>query len=170
MDSGLTRTPSQTGDIDSVLSTSTTVATQPPGDSPFNPLGILSSASPSQHPSKFHPPKALAVRLWSIYTENVELFAGLKLLHLPTDEVRVYSAIDDPSRASFSDLALCYAIYFASTVTVHDDEVPLILGRDKEGLLLELKIGLEQALAHGNFLDRPSLTGLQALAIWLVSS
>jgi len=112
----------------------------------------------------------VAVRLWNIYVDNVEGCTGLKLLHLPTDEVKVYSTIDKPTKASFENLALCLAIYFASTVSLDDGEAQAILGQDKCAHLLSFKVGLEQAFAQGDFLDRPTLTGLHALAIYLACS
>jgi len=101
---------------------------------------------------------------------NVDGCAGLKLLHLPTDELKVYSTIDRPTDSSFENLALCFAIYFASTVSLDDEEAQTILGQDKCAHLLSFKAGLEQAFAQGDFLDRPTLTGLHALAIYLVCS
>lgn len=132
----------------------------------FNASGILSSPSVSISPSKFHPPNHLAAKLWNIFKEHVEACAGLKLLHIPTDEVKVFSVIANPSAASFEDLALCFAIYFASTVSVDPAETELVLGKGKDDALLEFKVGLEQALAHGDFLDRPTISGLHALAIY----
>lgn len=146
-----------------------TVSLNPPV-SPFNALGILSSPSISQTPSCFHPPKQVAVRLWNIYVTNVEGYSGLKLLHLPTDELKVYSTIDKPTESSFENFALCLAIYFASAVSLGDEEAQAILGQAKCAHLLSFKTGLEQAFAQGDFLDRPTLTGLQAMAIYLVCS
>lgn len=110
------------------------------------------------------------MRLWNTYVDNVESCAGLKLLHLPTDEVKIYSTIDDPTKASFENLALCLAIYFASTVSLDDEETQAFFGQDKCAYLLSFKVGLEQAFAQGDFLDCPTLTGLHALAIYLVCS
>lgn len=104
------------------------------------------------------------------YVDNVEDCAGLKLLHLPTDQVKIFSAIHKPEAAPLENLALCLAICFASTVSLDDLEVRLILGKDKRAHLLGFKVGLEQAFAQGDFLDRPTLTGLHALAIYLVCS
>ena len=99
---------------------------------------------------------------------NVEGCADLKLLHIPTAEVKMYSVINDPTSAAFEDLALSFSVYFASTVSVDDSAAVVTLGQDKDVLLQSFKIGLEQSLAHGNFLDRPNMPGLQALAIYLV--
>jgi hypothetical protein len=84
--------------------------------------------------------------------------AGLKLLHLPTDELKVYSPIDKPTEASSENLALCLAL--------DDEEAQAILGQDECAHLLSFKTGLEQVFAQGDFLDRPTLTGLHALAIY----
>jgi hypothetical protein len=101
---------------------------------------------------------------------NVEGCAGLRLLHLPTDEFKVYSTIDKPPEASFENIALRLAIYFAATVSLDDEEAQAVFGQGKCTHLLSFKYGLEQAFAQGDFLDRPTLTGLHALAIYLVCS
>ncbi|SPO05646.1 uncharacterized protein DNG_08333 [Cephalotrichum gorgonifer] len=135
--------------------------------SPFNALGVLSSPDPSVDPSALHPTQSLAVRLWNLYVSNADCCSGLKILHIPTDELRVYATIHDPSAAPFENLALSFAVYFAATVSVAEAEVQATLGQDKDSLLRRCKAGLEQSLAHGNFLDCPTITGLQALLIYL---
>ena len=80
----------------------------------------------------------------------------------------MYSTIDNPVTASLDNLALSFAIYFASTVSLDAPEAQAVLGEDEHTLLLRFKVGLEQAFAHGDFLDRPTMTGLHALAIYLV--
>ncbi|KAF7557993.1 hypothetical protein G7Z17_g281 [Cylindrodendrum hubeiense] len=133
--------------IDSILTPPHTGSPHPAASSPFDALGILSSPSLSITPASLHPSQELAAKLWKIYVENVEACMGLKVLHIPTDEIKVYSVINDPTTAPLDKLSLSFAILFAST----------------------LKVGLEQAFAHGNFLDRPTITGLHALAIYLPS-
>ena len=108
------------------------------------------------------------MKLWNIYVDNVEACTGSKLLHLPTDEVKVYSTIADPAVAPLENLAISFATYFASAVSLDDPKAQITLGQDKHALLLQLKVGLEQTFAHGDFLDRPTITGLTALAIYLV--
>lgn len=135
----------------------------------LNALGILSSPSLSISPADLHPPSHLAAKLWSIFIEHVEACAGLKLLHIPTDEVKIFSVIADPSAASPEDLALCFAIYFASTVSLDSAGTELLMGKDKHAALLQFKVGLEQAFAHGDFLDRPTISGVHALTIFTAS-
>ena len=119
-------------------------------------------------PASLHPSTQLAAKLWNIFVQNVKSGVGLKVLHLPTDEVKVYSTIDDPKMASPDNLALSFAIYFAATVTLDGPEAQIVLEEDKHTLLLRFKAGLEQAFAYGDFLDRPTMTALHALAIYLV--
>jgi hypothetical protein len=106
--------------------------------------------------------------LWKTYLDRVEVCAGLKILHIPSHEVKVYSVINDPTKASFEDLALCFAIYFAATTSLDSLEASIIFGHDRDRLLHSFKLGLEQAFAYGDFLDRPKLTGVYALAMHLV--
>lgn len=136
----------------------------------FDGRGILSSPIPSLPPYSLHPPAPIAISLWNIYTSNVEGVLGLKLLHIPTDEVKVYSVIDEPSSSPLCDLALCYAVYFASLLSLDGSEARAVLGRDKASQLLDLKIGLEQSFSQADFLNKPNIVGLQALAIYLVST
>ena len=110
------------------------------------------------------------MRLWNVYLSNVDGCTGLKLLHIPTDEVKVYSTIDSPSTASFEDLALCFSIYFAAAVSLDDQDATSVFVQNNHSSLVDYKLGLEQSFAHGDFLERPTLTGLLALAIYLVSS
>ncbi|KAH8658512.1 hypothetical protein BX600DRAFT_401253 [Xylariales sp. PMI_506] len=163
----LSRVIGEERDIQSVLSTSHTTTPHPSSCSPFNGHGILSPVSLEQHPSQFHPPKPLAVRLWNVYVDNVDGCSRFKLLHTPTDGVRIYSTIDAPGKASFENLALCFAVYFAATLSLGDQEAQVSLGEEKHTLLLRFKVGLEQAFAYGDFLDRPNITGLHALAVYL---
>ncbi|EEU36122.1 uncharacterized protein NECHADRAFT_53038 [Fusarium vanettenii 77-13-4] len=110
--------------------------------SPFSAMGILSSPSLSQHPSIFHPDKPIAAELWNTYASNVESCLGLRILHIPTDEVRVYSAIHNPTKAPFDDLAFCFAIYFASTMSLEEPDAPAMLILDKPRQLQLFKAAL----------------------------
>ncbi len=140
----------------------------PPASSPFTALGIISAPSPSVVTASLHPLKQVAVRLWKIYVDNVDGCTGLKLLHPPTHSIVLYSTIDNPAAAPLDNLAMAFAVYFASALSLSGPVADVILGQDKTAALLQFKLGLEQAFAHGDFLDRPTLTGIHALTIYLV--
>ncbi|KAF4444278.1 hypothetical protein F53441_11186 [Fusarium austroafricanum] len=146
----------QEKDIETELSTSSDTQTID-SSSAFDTRGILSCPSHNQSAPMFHPEKAVAIDLWNVYLSKVEICIGLKITHVPTDEIRVYSTISDPLHAKVDDLAFCYSIYFAATVA----------SDSQTAQLHRYKSGLEQAFAQGDFLNSPTLTGLRALAIYL---
>ena len=82
----------------------------------------------------------------------------------------MYSTIDEPITVSLDSLALCFAIYFAAAVSLDIPEAQETLSEGNYMILLWLKASLEQAFAHGDFLDRPTVTGLHVLTIYLVCS
>ncbi|KAF4869846.1 C6 transcription factor asaR [Colletotrichum siamense] len=162
--SGLVLTPPQEHDVRSYLSISEAETATVAAPSPFVPIGIISEPFPFHLMSSLHPEKSAAIRLWTNYVNNIEPY--VKILHVPTDEATVYSTIAEPHRAKAEHLALCFAIYFVS-VAVPD-------GADRRGRkertlnLHQFKKGLEQALSHANFLERPTIVLLKALGIYLV--
>ncbi|KAM5370301.1 hypothetical protein ACJZ2D_008597 [Fusarium nematophilum] len=133
--------------------------------SPFNPMGILSNSSFSTPLASLHPPKRTAMKLWKVFIESVD--ACIKIIHIPTSEILVYTVLQDPSRASAEDLALCFSIYYAAAIALPPDEADHILGEERTQSLHRFKIGLEQALAQADFLENPTLTLLHAIAIYL---
>jgi hypothetical protein len=112
------------------------------------------------------PTKSSAIELWKNYVDNVE--PCNKVLHRPTAEVLVYSAIDDPQSTSAEAMAVIFAVLFISTVILDSNSVHSITGEDKMASLRRFKFGLEQAFAKADFLQHPSVSLLQALSIYLV--
>ncbi|GAB0133136.1 hypothetical protein EsDP_00001551 [Epichloe bromicola] len=134
--------------------------------SAFNPIGILSSPVYSQPAASFHPPKSTAGQLWRIFVDVVDTL--YKLVHIPTTEITVYTVINDPETAPAESLALCYAIYYAATVALDEQEDCVqVLGETWNSALLRYKAGLEQAFAQADLLENPTVVMLQAMAIYL---
>ncbi|KAH6657802.1 fungal-specific transcription factor [Truncatella angustata] len=163
----ISRVIDEENDIQSVLTTPRSEASQPTMPSPFNPMGILSSPCFDQPISAFHPPKQVAMQLWKIFVDYIDM--TIKVLHIPTDEILVYTAIDNPEAASAEVLALCYAVYCISVLAVDENEVQSTLSEDKISSLKRFKLGFEQSLARADFLDNPTVTLLKALSIYLVA-
>ncbi|KAF2731873.1 hypothetical protein EJ04DRAFT_497847 [Polyplosphaeria fusca] len=113
-----------------------------PDISPFSALGILSSPSSSMLPSSLHPSKQIAVRLWNVYVSKVAGASVIKILHIPTDELKVYTTIDDTTTSPFDYIALNFAIYFISTTALDEDEASFILGQHKTTALVQFKSAL----------------------------
>ncbi|KAI5459326.1 fungal-specific transcription factor [Mariannaea sp. PMI_226] len=154
-------------DVRSVLSTPKSRSSQMPASSPFSVAGILSARCLDEPLTNYLPSKTTAMKLWGAYLEAVD--SSSKVLHIPTDEITIFTAIDDPSRASTETLALCFSIYFAGTLALDSADM---LGLPKDQFyetLHRFKHGLEQAFALAEFLENPTVVLLQALAIYLVA-
>ncbi|EWY79894.1 hypothetical protein FOYG_16959 [Fusarium oxysporum NRRL 32931] len=113
--------------------------------------------------------KQTALKLWNIYLERIESGTGLKVLHIPTDEVRVCATIENPAEIQLENLALCFAIFFAATAILEPAEAQALLDEDSVTRQFKFKTGLEQALAEAEVLENPTLTLLNAMAIYLSS-
>ncbi|KEY69358.1 hypothetical protein S7711_08116 [Stachybotrys chartarum IBT 7711] len=140
---------------------------QRPYCSPFNALGVLSARALDQPPHSNHPPTQVAVKLWNHFKECVDTACNACLLHMPTDEVKVYSVIQDPAKASYENLALCFAIYFTTVASLTEEDAKILLGRDRTAALFLFKDGLEQSFAYADFLDCPTVTLLNALSTYI---
>jgi hypothetical protein len=106
------------------------------------------------------------MQLWEVFVKYVDIFN--KVLHIPTTQVTVFQAIEDPLDAGAEVNCLLFAIYFSSVTALTDDAVVGILGYDKSKALRTFKKGLDLYLAQANFLESPTLTTLQAMALFIV--
>lgn len=106
------------------------------------------------------------MQLWKTFVDYIDI--GIKVLHIPTDEVLVYTTIDSPERASPEAMALCFAVYYVSTVAMEESQALEILSEDKISSIQRYKLGFEQSFAFADFLENPTMTLLKALAIYLV--
>jgi hypothetical protein len=134
---------------------------------PFLKIGGTLSNSPALESQNEHPTRWQAVQLWQVFVNNVDPLT--KILHIPTAQPTVFEAINNPRGAARDVNALLFAIYFAATTSLQKEDVNHLLGQEKSVAIEVLKQGLEKALEHANLLDNPTLTSIQALAIYLVS-
>ncbi|KAI9172568.1 C6 transcription factor asaR [Paramyrothecium foliicola] len=165
----LSRVIGEEQNIESALTTPREAPSLQECSSPFNVLGILSAPNPLQPPHVFHPSKTLALKLWEIYSSNEDLCVCHKVLHRPTAEATIFGTIANPEKAPQDHLALCFSIYFSATESLRNSDTEPIPPTERRAHLLSFKSGVEQAFAYGDFLDCPSVIGLQALAIYLAA-
>jgi hypothetical protein len=118
--------------------------------------------------SNLFPTRWQATQLWQIYLVNVDPF--LRVLHVPTTEPSVFAAINHPEDVPAEFNALLFAIYFAATTSLLAPDVATIVGRDRASVLNTYRRGLEISLSMASFLDAPTITSLQAMAIYMVCS
>ncbi|KAF4991286.1 hypothetical protein FGRMN_7946 [Fusarium graminum] len=131
--------------------------------SPFNPMGMLSADLSPTAISSFHPPRRIAIRLWKVFVDSVDL--STKVVHIPETETILYTALSDPTKATAESLGLCFAIYYASLTALHPEEALDITGEDRKQMLHRYRVCLEQSLAQADFFDNPTVILLQAIAI-----
>ena len=113
-------------------------------------------------------PNALqAMQLYQIYLTNVDPL--VKILHVPTLQPRMYSAIQNPSRAEDSQSMLLYSICFAAVVTMTPVEVETQFSVDKAFLSRHCRDCVEQYISKPAMMMAPNIEYLQALTIFLVS-
>jgi hypothetical protein len=93
----------------------------------------------------------------------------LKILHIPSTQIALFAALNNLGSINKNMEALIFAIFFAATTSMSSADAAHLLGTEKSNALKEYRGGLEQALAMGNLLDSPSVTSLQAMAIYLVN-
>ena len=119
---------------------------------------------------EFYPDPQLALRLWTVYVKSVD--PVLKILHIPTAQSVVVATILDPRSAESSTVALTFAIYFAAVTAIgHEDKDEAIeLPCEKPVLLKRYKMSLDRLLMVPDLMNRPCMTALQALAIYVVST
>lgn len=130
-------------------------------------MGLLSS--PAVYDDKergWRLSRLSATQLWHIFVQNVD--ATIKILHIPTDEVTIFTAIHQPESVSSDVLALVNALYFATTLTLEPEEAQHILGIDKPNALRTFKREFQMHLAGADMLENPTVVLLQGLAIYLV--
>ena len=94
--------------------------------------------------------------------------AIFKVLHIPTVQVKIYAAINDLESAPPDIECLMFATYFAGTTSLSTDEVTAMFGEDKMTCLARFSAGLDASFGAANVLERPTLTALQAMTIYLV--
>lgn len=105
-----------------------------------------------------------------MYVKSVD--PVLKILHIPTAQSAVVATILDPKSAGSSTVALTFAIYFAAVTALgHDDQnEPIELPCEMPVLLKRYKMSLDRLLLVTDLMNRPEMTALQALAIYVVST
>lgn len=101
-----------------------------------------------------------------MFVHNVAPFC--KILHIPTAQIGIFTAMENPREASEDTNCLLFAIYFAAITSIASTDVANLFGWDKMNALSTFKHGLELSLARTRFLDKPTITSLEAMCIFLV--
>ena len=94
--------------------------------------------------SGLHPQPGQILRLWQIYSENVNPL--LKLTHIPTMQARIIDVASNVTNIGATIEALMFSIYCVSVMSLAEDECLGLLGTSKKLLLESYQFGCQQAL------------------------
>lgn len=127
----------------------------------FSGFNLSTVDAQSHHPNRWQ-----ASQLWQVFLNNVDPIA--KFLHIPTIQIMVFAAINNPDENPSDLEALLFAIYFTATTSMSCKDVKNLLDQDRDTALIQFKQGLEQSLAKANIMETPSLMSLQAMTLYVV--
>lgn len=111
--------------------------------------GTLTSPDVLSGVARLLPPERQATTPYR-YTQNVGPLS--KVLHLPTDQVTVFSAILNPDAAATDTRYLLFATYFTSISVLTPEDAKAIMGRDKAELARNYKMGFEISVTRPRIL------------------
>ncbi|EHK18593.1 uncharacterized protein TRIVIDRAFT_124741, partial [Trichoderma virens Gv29-8] len=158
-------------DKSSLLHTPYSETKQQDLDSPFSLMGLLSSPAVFDEKERgWRLSRLSATQLWHLFVQNVD--ATIKILHIPTDEVTVFTAIHQPESVSSDVLAMVSAVYFATTLTLEPEEAQHILGVDKSNALRTFKREFQRHLAGADMLENPTASSrayYHGRGIWILN-
>jgi len=114
---------------------------------------------------KFHPPVTQIPVYWNLFKSNID--PVMKLLHIPTMEVRISRVCQDLDSISKPMDALLFTVYFAAVTSLSPEDCIVQLGHEKQAALRKYRFAAEQAFARAGFLSTQELLVLQALLLFL---
>ncbi|RAQ51655.1 C6 transcription factor [Aspergillus flavus] len=139
------------------------------GSTAFSPLRAEGLLLNPQHTvsdvAELYPSRWEATQLWQVYLNNVNPL--MRVVHIPTLLPKLYNAINSPGDVPADLSALLFAIYFAATTSLLSINEGDFLGGQKHAAVQKYQRGLEVSLYNSSFLDSPTITSLQAMAIYV---
>jgi hypothetical protein len=118
--------------------------------------------------NSLHPSPAQAQTIWHIFKESPD--QQIKVVHRPHTESILRQALRDATALNNSELALVFAIYFASVVSMTPENVQTCFKMPKGTATAAYRAAAEQALMRANFLSVHDLTTSQALVLFVAFS
>jgi hypothetical protein len=116
----------------------------------------------------YNPSRWQALQLWQTFLNNIDPI--IKIIHSPTVQAAIYTAINNPSNVEHDLSALLFPIYFSATTSLSNADAFNLLGQERGTSLTRFKQGLEHSLAGANVFDSPSTRSLQAMTLYIASN
>ncbi|RGP79855.1 transcription factor [Fusarium longipes] len=127
---------------------------------------LLGNSNYSSRQPLTHPHPNVMMRLWAIYSRNVDPL--MKILHRPTMSKHFQAYIEAPTTHRFTPEinAVMFAIYFCAAACLSPESCFKQLGESKEVLTKRYRVAVERALAEADYLSTTKLETLQALTLY----
>ncbi|RGP67728.1 transcription factor [Fusarium sporotrichioides] len=107
------------------------------------------------------------LRLWQVFLNRVNPLS--KMIHGPSTEQLIISAMTNPVDMPHKSRALLFSICLASVVSLSKDEAKSMLDLHKNEAIQRFTDGLKTALNKVNYLRNYDMAILQALVLYLIS-
>ncbi|OJD30031.1 c6 transcription [Diplodia corticola] len=131
------------------------------------PVGVMATDVFGPRTETVHVAPHIYPTLWAIYVRNVDLV--MKLLHIPTAQPLLLDAAKNTRSTGDTTVALLYAVSFAATASVTEEETMTQFGLSRLSLLRQLMYQMDQSLMKAKFLIYPNLQTLQSIVIYLTA-
>jgi hypothetical protein len=116
--------------------------------------------------SQLQPLPSQMYSLWQTFLERVHPLT--KVIHPQSIHPYLVDAICGTSSLPKDIQALLFSIFGLAALSLSEEEAWNMLGTDKDNALRRFAMGLRMALLRAQYLERPNLTVLQALTLYLV--
>jgi hypothetical protein len=133
---------------------------------PHEDVDLLLAKTSALHLEDDIPLPFQILRLWQVFLERINPLT--KIIHTPTTEQLIISAMTNHSSISYKSRALLFAIYLVSVISLSDDETSATLSLSKDEAIQRFTKGLKTALNKINFLRNYDMIVLQTLVLYLV--
>lgn len=134
-----------------------------------NPTDLIFPVGGSDRPlglRSLHPQPTQVFLLWQAFVDNVNPL--MKILHVPTAQKAVLSAMADLDRVSKGMEALLFGIYTIAVTSMDDGECQSTLQKSKASALRSFRAGSQEALRAASLLKTSDIMVLQAFVLFLV--
>ncbi|KAK5652406.1 hypothetical protein OQA88_10598 [Cercophora sp. LCS_1] len=133
-----------------------------PGSLVFGPQCSLSTLAANR------PSIQQTFRLWQTFLDNFNPLT--KILHAPTTQQLISTAVAGANGPDANTEALLFAIYLCAVTTMTEQECMDQLGEPKMNLFNRYSHATKRALCNAQFLQSTDLVVLQALTLYLLAS
>lgn len=130
-------------------------------------IAILNLGKVASNLVDFHPTYNSAMRLWRLYTENVDPL--VKLVHVPSGGIMLQRVAADPNSATKANEAVAFAVYHFALVTISDSDCLQMFGESRSSLLARYNHALRLALVNASLLKTTDLEVFQAYMLYLLA-